>query len=248
MQIKQLLIGLFCGATLLTAQAAPTSWTWATEATYPPFESTTASGEIVGFDVDLMNSICSTLHQPCTLVNAPFASLIPSLTIGKYDAIIGGLAITDQRKKVIDFSTSYYQDGVIFVAKHKMKPTNQTVGVQGGTSYQAFLQKYYPNINVKTYSSNLNALMDLKSGRIDAVLIDEPVFVAWDQGNNAGTSFVTSIAAVTQAQKKFLILGGNGIGIAKGNNATLTKINQALATLQKNGTLAKLKKKWFHHA
>jgi len=225
------------------------TWTWGTEATYPPFEYTTPGGKIVGFDVDLMHSICNTLHQSCQLVNAPFASLIPSLNIGKFNAIIGGLAITSAREKVINFSHSYYKDKVIFVSKKpfkSIKPGHTVVGVQSGTTFQTFCQQFYPHTQIKTYNSNINALMDLQAGRINAVLIDEPVYVAWLQQHPKMTPFQTATAANTAAQKAALELGGNGIGMAKYNKTMLKKVNQALKTLSKNGTLKQLQKKWFH--
>ena len=249
MKIKHLITALICSFGVNIAHA--NSWTWATEATYPPFESTLANGDIVGYDADLMQAICKNIHHSCTLVNAPFTSLIPSLNIGKYDAIIGGLAITKARQKVINFSSSYYQDSVIFVLPHDSNNTtitNQTIGVQVGTSFQAFLHKFYPSVTIKTYPSNMNALMDLKAGRVDAVLIDQPVFSAWLQDTHNQSQFKTAIAATTPAQKASLGLIGNGIGIAKNNLTMLADINTALSALKHNGTLKTLQHKWFTHA
>ena len=224
--------------------------TWGTEATYAPFESLDHKGNIVGFDSDLEQSICQVLNTKCEMQNAPFPSLIPSLNIGKYDAIIGGLAITSSRKKVISFSKSYYQDEVVLVSSSKTTPAKlngKAIGVQAGTSFQQFLQQYYPKSNIKSYASNMNALADLKSHRVDAVLIDQPVYAAWLQKQATKTDFVTYPAAKTKQQKLSLGLLGNGIGIAKDNIKLLTKINHALNVLSKNGTLAKLKKKWFEN-
>jgi arginine transport system substrate-binding protein len=251
MNIKTILLAMLCSCTFNLAYADNTTWTWATEATYPPFESTTDDGKVVGFDADLMQAICKNLNHKCTLVNAPFASLIPSLNIGKYDAIIGGLAITKAREKVIYFSQPYYQDSVIFVFPESSKNTTiakQTIGVQAGTSYQAFLQKFYPQVHIKTYASNIDGLMDLTAGRIDAVLIDRPVFMVWQQSSSSTHKFMQVNAANTQQQKEVLGLYGNGIGIAKGNKAMLANINTAITDLKNNGTLLKLQKKWFKDA
>ncbi len=248
MNKKQLIISTacLCMATVLHAN----TWTWATEATYPPFESEAPNGTIVGFDADLMQAICKQLHHKCQLVNAPFASLIPSLNIGKYDAIIGGLAITKAREKVINFSKSYYQDSVIFVFPHNSKQTtitNQTIGVQAGTSYQTFLQEFYPYVHIKTYASNIDGLMDLSAGRIDAVLIDKPVFASWQKDTHNQSQFKLINAATNAQQQAALGLSGNGIGIAKGNTFLLSNINKTLTTLTDDGTLNNLKQKWFGH-
>ena len=251
MKIKTIILTILCGSAFNLAYADNTPWTWATEATYPPFESTNSAGTIIGFDADLMQAICKNLNHKCTLVNAPFASLIPSLNVGKYDAIIGGLAITSAREKVINFSQSYYQDSVIFVFpahSHNTNITQQTIGMQAGTSYQAFLQKFYPQVHIKTYASNIDGLMDLTAGRIDAVLIDKPVFIAWQHASNPAEKFTLINAASTQQQKAALGLYGNGIGIAKGNTSILANINNAITVLKQNGTLQKLQHKWFKHA
>ena len=228
--------------------------TFATEATYPPFESMSPSGKIVGFDADLVQAICKQWQQSCQLVNAPFASLIPGLKTGKYDVMIGGLAITPQREKVVSFTQSYYKDPVYLVSlkSHALKADaadlkNKTIGVQGGTSYQGFLEKFYPQVKIKTYTSNLNALLDLGVKRIDGVLIDKPVFIAWLQGQGKSQQqFYTTLAASNQQQAAYFG-PGNAIAVAKNNKVLLHKLNQAITAMKKDGSLKKMQKKWFGH-
>lgn len=224
---------------------------WGTEATYAPFESLDDQGKIIGFDADLQQAICKELKVSCQLENAPFPSLIPSLNIGKYAAIIGGLAITHAREKVINFSMSYYQDQVVLVTNGHTtleQLDGKIVGVQGGTSFQHFLQVYYPHSKVNTYASNMNALADLASHRVNAVLIDQPVYATWLAKQSNKPKFKVYLAAKTQQQKLALGMLGNGIGVAKTNPILLHKINNALLVLQKNGKLSKLKQKWFGKA
>ena len=90
----------------------------------------------------------------------------------------------------------------------------------------------------------MNALADLNAQRVDAVLIDQPVFAVW-QKQHHDHSIKTYAAAQTQAQKMALGLLGNGIGVAKNNSQLLKQINTALAKLAQNGSLLKLKQKWF---
>lgn len=246
---KQIICALAIGAYVLTATAASKAeLTWGTEATYAPFESLNDQGKIVGFDADLEQAICKQLKVSCELQNAPFPSLIPSLNMGKYAAIIGGLAITKARMKVINFSQSYYQDQVVFVTDGDIsadKLNGKVVGVQGGTSFQHFLQSYYPHSHVNTYASNMNALADLSAHRVDAVLIDQPVYAAWLAKQSKKPSFKVYLAASNQQQALALGMQGNGIGVAKDNPKLLQQINHALQMLEKNGELSKLKLKWF---
>lgn len=221
---------------------------WATEATYPPFETSNPSGKIEGFDVDLMNAVCKQMKAKCTIENTSFDSLIPSLKIGKYDAIIGGLAITEKRKKVINFSNSYYKDKVIVVSKEVINKNwwkGKTVGVQSGTVYQSFVNHFHPEAKIKTYQSNMSALLDLKTGRINAVLIDEPVYVAWKKLQSNPPKWQSSQAAINDEQSQALGESGNGIGISKSNPKLLKSINQALDGIKASGELKQIKNKWF---
>src|SRR5690606_17599012 len=89
---------------------------FAMEATYPPFEYVDASGNIKGFDVDIANALCQQLKAQCEFSNQPFNSLIPSLQLGKFDAIISALGITTERAKQVSFTNPYYQPSGSFVA------------------------------------------------------------------------------------------------------------------------------------
>ena len=193
---------------------------FATEATYPPFVSTQANGKMVGFGVDVVMAVCKQMHQQCQLVNSPFDSLIPSLQLGKYDALFGGLGITSQRQKVVKFTKPYYNNSVVYVVNKSSqldpnKLQGKTVGVQSGTQFQAYLQGTYGGkITIKNYASNMTALMDLKSGRIDAVLIDQPVAVTWLK--SPGNQQFTTIGNIHD-QKYFGL--GNGIAVNIHNEA-----------------------------
>ena len=222
--------------------------TFATEATYPPFVSMTANDKMVGFGPDLVRALCKIMQTNCQLVNAPWESLIPSLKMGKYDALFGGMGITPARQKVIDFSLPYYQNAMSFVAN---KSTNfslkqqwlkgKTIGVQGGTTFQNYLQtKFGKLITIKTYASNMAALMDLKAGRVNAVFLDKPVAITWLQKPDNQT--YTTIGNITSVK---FFGPGNAIAINQGNTALQQKINTAIKTMQANGQLKKLQTKWF---
>jgi arginine transport system substrate-binding protein len=242
-----LLLMLISGTQVLAANAQKI--TFATEGTYPPFESVGPSGKLQGFDIDMANAICAKLKAQCVFINQPFDSLIPSLKIGKFDAIIAAMAITPERQKVIDFSVPYYSDSVSFVALNSVnfdvtpgKLKDKIIGVQQGTTFQNYLQHIYgKDVTVKTYASQQNAFMDLSAGRVDAVMGDTPLVALWLKD---------------QEKNKFHVLGkpinnplyfgvGNGIAVKKGNTALLNQLNGAISSLKKDGTAAKLEQKYF---
>ncbi len=84
---------------------------------YPPFESIGANNEIVGFDIDLAKALCKQMQAECTFTNHAFDSLIPSLKFRKYDAVISGMDITPERSKQVSFTTPYYENSAVVIAK-----------------------------------------------------------------------------------------------------------------------------------
>jgi arginine transport system substrate-binding protein len=244
---KLLFTALILGATL-NVQAQNISF--ATEATYPPFESVESSGKIVGFDIDIMNALCTQMKAQCTIENAPFDSLIPSLNVGKYDAIIAAMAITAQRQKVVSFTDAYYQDTASFIAKKsahlKLDPASlkgKTIGVQGDTTFYQYLKATYgKNIKINTYKSQESAFSDLSNGRIDLVMGDTPLNAVWlkqDKNTQDYTYVGKPIDDVTYFGT------GNGIAVKKSNSKLLTQLNNALAAIKKNGEYQKIMTKWF---
>lgn len=223
---------------------------FATEATYAPFAFMQANGQITGFGTDIVHAVCRQMRKKCELINAPFDSLIPSLQLGKYDALFGGLQITPSRKKVVNFSHNYYDDTVTFVIKKQNNFTIDTaglkdkiIGVQVGTTYAQYLQqKYGKEITLKTYASDMNAFLDLKEGRIDAVFTDKPVGITWIKKQKS-QQFITKGNIIDHQ----LFGQGYGFAIRKGNTKLLHSINQALTTIKENGEYTKIVNKWFDH-
>lgn len=243
------LVLLTVAASMFTTAFANTSepLTFATEATYPPFVSMQANGQMTGFSVDLVNAVCKQMHAQCKLVNAPWESLIPALQMNKYDALFGGMAITKQREQVVNFSIPYYKNAVVYVSakNSNFSPSHinhMTIGVQGGTQFQNYLQQTLGNkVNIKTYLSNMTALMDLKAGRLDAVFIDQPVAKEWlTKGDNNKDYHIAA-----KVINKQYFGAGNGIAINKNNPTLLKNINLALTQIENNGTYQKIIDKWF---
>src|SRR5210317_839214 len=79
----------------------------ATEGAYPPWNSKNEAGKLIGFEVELAWSLCRYIGRQCEIVEQDWDGMIPALQLRKYDAIIAGMSITDERKKVITFSQGY---------------------------------------------------------------------------------------------------------------------------------------------
>ncbi|TGQ80697.1 transporter substrate-binding domain-containing protein, partial [Mesorhizobium sp. M8A.F.Ca.ET.208.01.1.1] len=88
----------------------------AMEGSYAPWNQTDASGKIVGFEVDILNDVCARAKLECNIVAQDWDGVIPGLTAGKFDIVMDGMSITEERMKTIDFSIPYASSPVAFLA------------------------------------------------------------------------------------------------------------------------------------
>lgn len=78
-----------------------------TEGAYPPGNTTTPAGDLVGFDIDLGYALCAEMNVESTFVTQEWDGIIPALNAGQYDTIVSSLSITEERERMIDFSIPY---------------------------------------------------------------------------------------------------------------------------------------------
>lgn len=94
---------------------------FATEGAYPPFNERAPDGSLVGFEIDLGMAMCAKVNRKCEFVAQDWDGMIPGLLVKKFDGIFASMAITEERKKQIDFTNKYYQTGGAFVAPEGTK-------------------------------------------------------------------------------------------------------------------------------
>lgn len=152
---------------------------FATEGAYPPFNTLNADGTLSGFDVDVANAICQKMQAKCQIVSQDWDGIIPALLSQKYDAVVAGMSITDERAQVVDFSQPYFANTVVWLAKPTFDSkniNNQTLAGQRATTGGQYLQTNFDGKNgnkVNLYDSYENAYLELKSGRAAAVLAEK---------------------------------------------------------------------------
>jgi len=240
-----IIITCFLCTSLFAAEAKTIRF--GTEGTYPPFEYVDESGQLRGFDIDLAKALCKEMKAECSFSKQSFNSLIPSLKLGKFDAIIASIGITPERQKQVAFSDVYYEPSGSFVApaaKHyKLSDVDgKTIGVQLSSTLERYLQdKYSDKVKMKTYVSIQEAFLDLVAGRVDMVLSDTPVALAWLKQNNSAQYAVVGAPIVDHQYF------GAGIGIAVNlkNTELLNALNAALAKIRANGRYQKLMQEYF---
>jgi len=241
--MKKWIIAAALASLAITAQAAE-KIRFAASATYPPFETLDRENNLVGFDIDLANALCQQMKAECTFTNNAFDSLIPSLKFRRYDAVISGMDITAERSRQVDFTQPYYANSAIVIARKGQFSSfgdlkGKRIGVENGTTHQKYLQDKHPEVKVVAYDSYQNAILDLKSRRLDGVFGDSAVVNQWLKTN---ADLATVGEHVTDAD-----YFGTGLGIAvrKGNTALRDQFNQALNELKANGSWQQLNQKWF---
>jgi arginine transport system substrate-binding protein len=221
---------------------------FATEATYPPFEFIDASGKIKGFDIDIANALCKKLNAQCTFSHQSFNSLIPSLNIGKFDALISALGITAERQKQVAFTHPYYEPSGSFIAAKSKNYAlsdipSKIVGVQQSSTFETYIRdKYAGKVTMKTYASIQDAFLDLVSGRLDIVLADTPIALAWFKQDKNGINYSIIDKPIVDPT---YFGAGYGIAVRKDEQALLNALNKALAEIKADGTYATIAKTYF---
>lgn len=215
-----------------------------TSADFPPFEYI-ENGQFVGFDMDLMREIAKIAGFELKFVDMSFDSLIPALRAGQIDVAAAAMTITEERKKVVDFSMPYWtaDQSIIVKAGSDLTITvlfgKYRIGVQTGTTGDLWCTEnlvekgLLPERNLKRYDTFILALSDLLNGNIDAIVLDSPV-----ANRFAATKPVKVVGIIVTGEQY-------GIAVRKGNKELLDKINQALKTLIETGKINELIDKYF---
>lgn len=245
--MKKILLAALLGAMTLSANAAEKETIrFATEATYAPFEMFDANNQIVGFDVDLANAMCDKINATCTFTHQSFDSLIPSLKFRRFDALMAGIDITPDRQKQVDFTDTYYANSAEFIAvKDKITSPAQLkgkkIGVQNGTTHQKYIMEQLKDMSTVPYDNYQSAILDLQSGRIDAVFGDTAVADEWLKAK--GNENLAVVGDKVTDPEYFGI--GLGIAVRKGNKDLQDKLNKAMSEVKADGTYDVIYKKWF---
>jgi arginine/lysine/histidine transporter system substrate-binding protein len=218
------------------------SWTMATSADYPPYEFvSTSSGnqEVVGFDVDIAKYITDKLGYQLQIQNLDFNGLIPSLQAKRADFVMAGMTPTAERKKSVDFSDVYFEAKNTIVAKKGSSFTTaeslngKNLGVQlGSTQEQA--AKDIKGANVKPLNRINEMIEELKSGRVDAIIMEDTVAKGYTASNP--DLMFTPIPNKGEA--------GSAIAFPKGSQL-VAQFNPILKEMKSSGKIEELVKKWF---
>lgn len=210
---------------------------------YPPYGSIGTDMQPRGLDIDMANLIAKSLGAKAELIPVISANRVPYLQTGKADLVVSTLGKTEERAKVIDFTSAYspyYQ--AIFAPKNiEIKKWSDLVGksvavVRGGMEDQVLATVVPPGVDVKRFEDNNATVTAFVTGRTQ-VLAASTVVAADIMKNKPDLN----------AEFKLLLKNSpNYIGVAKGQDALKNKVNDIIAKAKADGELDALSKKWLN--
>jgi arginine/ornithine transport system substrate-binding protein len=211
-----------------------------------PFAYTEPDGSIHGFDIDIAKQVCQDLGHQCVFVPMEWDGLIPGLLSGKVDVIISAMSITEKRAKVVDFSNPYYKSPSQFMTlKGAGAPVvGDAVGVLRGSTDQDFAtnSEELTGIKVISYGNQNEAMLDLTSGRLKAVLGPKIELQAGLIDTDKGEPF--ELTGPMYDDPKYY---GPGIGMAvkKGRPDLLNGLNDSIRVMQVDGRWKAISDQYF---
>lgn len=268
-------IGLALAATALAAAPALAQQdriTIATEGAYAPWNFTQPDGTLVGFEIDLARDLCERMGVECEIIATDWDGIIPSLTAGRFDAIMAGMSITEEREEVISFSDAYTlspngflvpvdsdiaelprsgerfnldtQTEAAMAALDEVREaiSGRTIGVQRATTHAIFAREFFEN-DVEIREYATTEQHDLD---LQAQRIDAVL-----------ADLPTLEATLTKPgfESEFTITGpgfvggilgrGVGVGIRQGDDELRARFNAAIDAAIADGTVRELSMEWF---
>lgn len=236
-QLFKIFLAMFFMLTLSNAQTLKIG----TSANFPPFEYIDTNSTITGFDIDLIDTLSKKIGFEYEIVNMSFDGLIPALKSGKIDMIAAGMSATEQRKKAVDFTDSYYLTKNVFIKNKANDKINskddlkgKSIGTQLGTVQEIAIREL-KNVKVVTMKDPVTVILALKNTKLDVAVFDSSVAYGYIKENDDIVAFYTEAD------------GSEGFSFAfnKDKNSDLiTKINATLLEIKEDGTYDKILEKY----
>lgn len=209
-----------------------------TEAPFPEYTYVDDSGAITGFEKDLMDEVCTRAAFRCDWELANFDQLIPGVISGRFDVVLGGMAVTDERRALVDFTQSYHgtdPEEWYIGPPGTSGPAEVLVGVQSGTVHEAHLRQM--GYRYTAYPTEPQVLEALLRGEVDLAL--------GPFQSRADLRALIETKGLDYLYSEMIPDDGVAMAVCKGNTDLLDTLNAALDAMRRDGTLASLEAHWF---
>lgn len=223
-----------------SAQAQDNVLRVGTDATFPPMEYVD-NGKRTGFDIELVEALAKAMGKQVEWVDIDFKGLIPGLVSKRFDMAVSAIYITDERKKVVDFTDSYYAGGLVVMVKDTNAGIKKIadldgkkVSVQVGTKSVGYLTDKHPKVQRVEVEKNQEMFSLVEIGRADAAVTGKP----------AAFQYVRTRGGMRVLDEQ-LTIEEYGMAVRKDSPELTKAVNAALVKVKADGTYAALTKKWF---
>ncbi|MFJ2211740.1 ABC transporter substrate-binding protein [Streptomyces sp. NPDC101062] len=220
--------------------------TYGTAATFPPFESKAANGDLQGFDIDMISALSKSMGLKAKPLDIDFDGLIPALAGKRTDVINSAMYITPEREKQVDFVPYMIIGETLLTPSGNPKKisrvpedlSGRTVAVTRGAIGETYMNEFNKDLKkqgraemkIMSLPNNQDAMLAVQSGRADAFDTSTPGAAA----TLAGTKGRFTLAATFKNETKI------GIAVRKGDTATATAVRKALDRFVRSGGYAEL--------
>lgn len=253
------------------AQNLPDHITVATEGAYPPWNFTAADGSLSGYEIELTQALCERMKVKCDVIAQEWNGIIPGLSVGKYNAIIASMGVTEERKKVVAFSKPYAKapNGFLTAGDNLLKDlpaagdsfdlasspkeaeaavealkselAGKVIGVQTGSTAATFVGEYFKGLDIREYPSFEQLGLELTAGRIDLAVANVTAFKAVIDANPKGALVFTGPTFAGGV----LGLGTTNVALRPDDDALRAAFDEAITAVNKDGINKALTEKWF---
>lgn len=242
-----------------------------TEGLYPPWNATDDDGELIGFEIDLAKELCRRMAVTCEMVGQRWDGMLPALTTGKYDLLMAGITITEEREQFIDFTSCYAAEVAAFAVRsdnalaETIAPAEKidltdfsppvksainalrqalagtSVGVQVATTHAEFVKRYFEDLVDVRYFDTLENL----TRDLEAGRIDAALSSRgyWQRLNEGETG--VDLALIGPDMIGDVFGRGVGVGVRKNDRELRRQLDVAIQAALADGTVARLAERWF---
>jgi polar amino acid transport system substrate-binding protein len=201
-------------------------------------------GEIVGFDVDVVDAICERIGCVAEFVTTAWDGIFPALAAGEFDMVASGVSITEERDEIVDFSDPYLvvgqsittrvEDAALTEEDFTAEGSSLTLGAQLGTTNAQLGQELVGDQRLRLYDTFNAAVLALLNGDVDGVIIDD----------TAAEAFVQQYAGELVVEIRGLTSDPLGLVFQEGDPLQ-DDFDAGLDMIQEDGTLDALIAEWF---
>ncbi|MES0827998.1 transporter substrate-binding domain-containing protein [Ruegeria sp. SCP11] len=249
MNLRKTIMATIVGAAaLMSGTAIAETLRIGVEGAYAPFSMKEADGTLSGFDIDMAYALCDALERECVLVEQEWDGMIPALIANKYDAIVASMSITEDRKKKVDFTEKYYATPTRFIAKEGAEyeltregTKDLKIGLLRGTTMQCYVEKHFPDADIKLYNTQEDVFADLVAGRLDMQVNNTLQAIDGFLNTPQGEGF----AFLGDDLDDVACLGeGTGIAVRKGDPLA-DELSAAIKVVRASGKYKEINDKYF---